>query len=123
MVVISLLTSCNEDEKRIVGSWAVEEIQAPFLIVNNAINFRKDHTCLLPLVKFEYRRTDKEEGKWKFDKRGSDRYVIITDNDEFAGEYKLINYHTFQDPESGGTLAQMTLSSAFVTMKCTKAVY
>lgn len=94
------------------------------MILNNAFALNNDHTCFLPVVRFEDRHTTKETGTWRWFVKDKKQYVeIITDSEEFAGVYKISGYRKYRDPESLGVLAEMTLQSERVRMECRKALY
>jgi hypothetical protein len=121
-VVFQFLYSCNTIEKKIQGDWAIEDIKAPFVLLTNGLNLKKDHSCELPMVNVSERHTNKEIGEWRIFEKNKKSYLqIISENEYFNDIYEISNINRVQDTVSFGFLIKMTLTSDKTTMRCARA--
>ena len=43
--IVFLLISCNKLNTQVQGDWAIDGLEANFIIITNGLNLKKDQTC------------------------------------------------------------------------------
>ena len=116
--------SCENVEEKLVGSWTIESLEAPFDIINNTFFLKKDNTCRLPISDFYAKNTTQRDGTWSAYKEDNKVFLVISsDNKKFEGTYEVSNYKRVLDKESFGYLIKITFSKKDVILNCVKAEY
>lgn len=71
LIILISLISCRDIEKQYLGLWVIAEIEADFVILTNVLSLNEDHSCDLPMVNIDERRSNKEIGTWHVFKKES----------------------------------------------------
>ena len=127
---IFLITSaCNPLKEKLQGGWVVDQAYyhnqpVRWDLYSNGFSLNEDLNCELPIVEWSDRNTENEKGTWKAYQKNDSIYLDInTENRIFNRTFNVISMKKVRDPESGGFLMKMTLSSDSLKMDCTKALY
>jgi len=112
------LTSCNNFENKIYGTWIIDEIDADFTVYTNAIGLKKNHNCSLPMMQDSIGDYLEQYGEWNVYNENENNYLRInTKNVYFNTSFKIIEFYRWQDPKTGGYLMRMTLQNDSILIK------
>lgn len=126
-VIMIVLFSCkNKVEKQVMGVWVIDKItydnqDIKFQLLANAMTFREDYSCDIPIVNIEDNHTDKQKGEWKVVEKNNQVFLIIkSTNDLFNEKFKIEKVWQEHDNISHGELIKMILSSEHLQLQCAR---
>ena len=127
IAIVFVFSSCkNKVEKQVMGVWVIDKItydnqDIKLQLLANAMTFRKDYSCDIPIIKVEDNHTDKQKGEWRVnEKKGKVFLFIKSTNDLFNGEFKIEKVWQEHDNISQGELLKMIISSDHIQLQCAR---
>lgn len=124
---VSIITSCNNTEDIIIGSWAVDSAyynEEPLIwdLYSNGITFYDDHSCVLPFNNY-IKLENCEKGKWNIEKENNYEYLKITSTNSIFNRSFKINKIEFKNIKNSNIKNyHIILTSDSLKLECFKTI-